>query len=446
MDPVLTMHRPATGAPIAGVCAAIADRTGIDPVIIRVAAALLAVSSGIGVVLYLVAWLLIPREGQDRGILLTHLPALARAPRWVLIVTIAVAVVLVASALGQVAPTTFFPPLILVALWYFGVHRPGQSRRSATTSAWSPPGGPGASVDPRSGAPAPSWPGPTAPPQEPAAAGAGATAAGESDTPTVERPVGPLPGNAPFGADRGRTAARTGPDPRVTAYLAYPDPIGLYAPPRAPSVRRARRVDPQRAGKRTLGMLTLTVVGLLWTGLALLGALHIVAVPAWAWTVGALLVVGCALIVAGWVGRPRGMVAAAVVLAIAATVSTVQAAVPLRVASTAHVAYSSVEDLPAQDSWDVGEATVDLSDLNPVDDATYTARMGAGTLTIVTPPDTHVVVTGEVSMGRMQLGTWASTSSEPGSRTQVISEGSRDGATIEIHASTDVGALVVVSG
>jgi phage shock protein PspC (stress-responsive transcriptional regulator) len=50
---------------IAGVCAGLGRRLGIDPIIIRVAFVAAAVSGGIGVALYLVAWALMPLEGSD---------------------------------------------------------------------------------------------------------------------------------------------------------------------------------------------------------------------------------------------------------------------------------------------------------------------------------------------------------------------------------------------
>ena len=128
MEPVMTMRRPASGAPIAGVCAALAERTGIDPLIIRVAAILLAVSSGIGLVLYVAGWLLIPREGHDRGILLDTFPALATVPRWALLSILAVALVAVAVPVGQLTPTSSFPAVVIGLVYYFGVYRPRHGR------------------------------------------------------------------------------------------------------------------------------------------------------------------------------------------------------------------------------------------------------------------------------------------------------------------------------
>jgi phage shock protein PspC (stress-responsive transcriptional regulator) len=45
---------------LTGVCGGIADYTGIDPTIVRVAFALVALFGGGGVAAYLLAWLIIP--------------------------------------------------------------------------------------------------------------------------------------------------------------------------------------------------------------------------------------------------------------------------------------------------------------------------------------------------------------------------------------------------
>jgi signal transduction histidine kinase len=51
---------------IAGVCAGLGRRMGIDPVILRVAFVVAAAAGGFGILLYALAWLLIPAEGTGR--------------------------------------------------------------------------------------------------------------------------------------------------------------------------------------------------------------------------------------------------------------------------------------------------------------------------------------------------------------------------------------------
>ncbi len=56
--------RPRQGRYVAGVCAALARATNTDPVLWRVVLAVLGFFGGVGVLLYLVGWLVIPAEGD----------------------------------------------------------------------------------------------------------------------------------------------------------------------------------------------------------------------------------------------------------------------------------------------------------------------------------------------------------------------------------------------
>jgi phage shock protein C len=61
--------RPLTGRMVAGVCAGIGDYLGVDPNIVRVIfAALTIFSVGAGALVYLIAWAVIPEEGEKGSI------------------------------------------------------------------------------------------------------------------------------------------------------------------------------------------------------------------------------------------------------------------------------------------------------------------------------------------------------------------------------------------
>jgi phage shock protein PspC (stress-responsive transcriptional regulator) len=62
------LRRAGEGRMIAGVCAGLADHLDVDVVLVRIAVVVLAVVAGIGVPLYLAAWLLVPEEGTDESI------------------------------------------------------------------------------------------------------------------------------------------------------------------------------------------------------------------------------------------------------------------------------------------------------------------------------------------------------------------------------------------
>jgi len=52
---------------VAGVAAAIARQLGVDVTLVRLAFVVSLFFGGLGVLVYLAAWLLIPEEGQERS-------------------------------------------------------------------------------------------------------------------------------------------------------------------------------------------------------------------------------------------------------------------------------------------------------------------------------------------------------------------------------------------
>jgi phage shock protein PspC (stress-responsive transcriptional regulator) len=56
------LERPEEGRLVAGVCAGIARSLDLDPALLRIAAILLALAWGIGILLYLLLWVAIPRR------------------------------------------------------------------------------------------------------------------------------------------------------------------------------------------------------------------------------------------------------------------------------------------------------------------------------------------------------------------------------------------------
>ncbi len=63
MDKKLT--RSTQDQMVGGVAAGIADYLNLDPVIVRLIFVLLTLKSGIGPVLYLILWLIMPEEEED---------------------------------------------------------------------------------------------------------------------------------------------------------------------------------------------------------------------------------------------------------------------------------------------------------------------------------------------------------------------------------------------
>ena len=137
LSSIWTIRRSATDAKLAGLCGGVARHWGVDPVLVRVGAVLLAFSGGIGIVLYLAGWLLIPVEGRDTSTL-DDLPRrlgpehAKKWPKeaWVAVVT--VACVLTFAIFGSAMPFGFGPAVVLALIWYFGYYknRAGKRRRS----------------------------------------------------------------------------------------------------------------------------------------------------------------------------------------------------------------------------------------------------------------------------------------------------------------------------
>ena len=65
MNPSKRLYRIREGRVVAGVCAGIAAYFGIDPTLVRLAFAVFTIFGGAGVLIYLIAWIVIPEEGGD---------------------------------------------------------------------------------------------------------------------------------------------------------------------------------------------------------------------------------------------------------------------------------------------------------------------------------------------------------------------------------------------
>ena len=64
-----TLVRSQKGRMVAGVCAGIADYSGLDVTLVRLIVAVVAVfTGGAGALAYLAAWVIIPGEGQQASI------------------------------------------------------------------------------------------------------------------------------------------------------------------------------------------------------------------------------------------------------------------------------------------------------------------------------------------------------------------------------------------
>ena len=64
-----TLYRTHQGRMVAGVCSGLGEYFGVDPNLIRVIFLVLTVfTAGVGVLIYLLAWIVIPEEGEKTSI------------------------------------------------------------------------------------------------------------------------------------------------------------------------------------------------------------------------------------------------------------------------------------------------------------------------------------------------------------------------------------------
>ncbi|MEL4505142.1 PspC domain-containing protein [Luteococcus sp. H138] len=68
MDSFPALRRSRDDAMLAGVCFAVAKQLRVDPLLVRIATVVLALSSGFGVALYAWAWLVLPQAGRTRSL------------------------------------------------------------------------------------------------------------------------------------------------------------------------------------------------------------------------------------------------------------------------------------------------------------------------------------------------------------------------------------------
>lgn len=113
--PTRLLRRSRTDKVLAGVCGGIGHYFGLDPVIVRIAFVVLAVAGGSGVLVYLVAWLVMPEAGEGAE------PAEAPRREWGDQAPLLIGAALIALGgvilLGQFIPDfgRIFWPMLLVA-------------------------------------------------------------------------------------------------------------------------------------------------------------------------------------------------------------------------------------------------------------------------------------------------------------------------------------------
>uniref|UniRef100_UPI003B3B3AA6 PspC domain-containing protein n=1 Tax=Micromonospora sp. TaxID=1876 RepID=UPI003B3B3AA6 len=135
--------RPRDGRYLAGVCAAIGRATNTDPVLWRVLLAVLGFFGGVGILVYVAAWLIIPGEGDSASPLESML---GRGRSSMSPITVIVLTILVAVSFGYIVTDAFRAVLLGAAILIGGallLNRDGRSGFAAAAPAPAPAGPPG---------------------------------------------------------------------------------------------------------------------------------------------------------------------------------------------------------------------------------------------------------------------------------------------------------------
>jgi phage shock protein PspC (stress-responsive transcriptional regulator) len=389
MEPTAPLRRSTTDAKVAGVCAGLARAWNIDPVILRVGVAALALTGGAGVVLYLAGWLLMPREGQQR----TAPPDAAvenvafenrtfdnkpshdtgtpdapgspsRVTSLVRGATAAVLVLICIGLLARIKPVHAAPAIVMALFCYVAFYRP--RRRARAEAAAHGPG-----LTPLQ-----------APPAGPA---------------TFQASAAPSPGR--HQEDRPLSPEELA-DLHRAQFLAAPDPVGLYTEVPTPPPPARSRPGQSRSARR-LRLACLAAVTLALAVLAAVDSLG-ATVPSPAYLAVALLGVGLCLVAATWLGRARGLLPAGILLSVVVLGSTVASTVE---STQWHPdAVSPITTLPSAPlAQDTGTLAVDLSQVTMTRDATVAARVERGVIAVTVPRNVTVVVRYDIGGGALMV-------------------------------------------
>lgn len=421
-------HRRRDDRKIAGVAAAIARRYRIDPILVRVAFVVSTVFGGIGIMLYLLGWLLLRQEGDETSAaesLIGHGRSSMSKP---LTIVLALALIPASSGLFTAKVSALFS-LAAVAAAVYLLHK----HRGATPGADAP-------VDAVTDAitPMPPTAGYGTAAGQPTTAGhasAGQTTA-TGQTTAAGQPAGAGQGTAPGAGETTPPAW----DPLGVAPFAWdlPEPAPTPPPPPPPKRRRSA-VTP----------ITLALA-LMVAGAGSLVALSSSSIGAPEVAAATLAVIGAGLLVGSFTRGGRGLIAVAIPLAIATYVMSLVPADhfgPNGVGSRTWVV-NGIGELQPTYRHSIGDATLDLRGLTlqDTDVVTTTVQLGLGDLNVLLPPNANVEVHCEAGLGEVNcLGGHASGHDPVQERLDLGADGERGGK-IVLNASVGTGDLAVDRG
>lgn len=228
-------------------------------------------------------------------------------------------------------------------------------------------------------------------------------------------------------------ATQTPPPPPVP-----PPPVPGLTPPPPPVAPRPER-HRSRLG-RLAGSVALIAVGVL--GAADLAGAR---VPASAYLVLPLTVIGAGLVVGGWYGRARSLIVFGAILSVALAITSAAERGIGGASGTVTWQPTAFEQLDRTYTIGTGNARLDLSGVDFTDRSTAVeVSVGVGNLTVILPSNVDVTVEANVDIGNARVlgGQWNGINQ--GRRT--VTDNGADGpggGQLSLRASVDVGDLEV---
>ncbi|NGN94044.1 PspC domain-containing protein [Nocardioides sp. KC13] len=339
-----TTHASPEGRHVAGVAGGIARHFDIDPLLVRVVLVVSVFFGGAGGIVYVAAWLLVPEESAEDGMVPVGPPARN------LLLWIAggiAAISLLGDAFGDTSvPWFWLAVLAVVALWYANRDKLGRKR-----------GGPH-------------------PPPPAASAGSAETAASDAPTATARIDAAPVP----------------------TRHLPAPWAPGSYDP--SAPIRPAGPRRPPLLFGRAIAVAAL-VVGVL----GLVDVADWMPVPTSAYPAALLAVFGAFLVLGAFWGRAGGLIFLGLLALVALPITMIDFS-NFDAGRSVEIHPRTVAALESNYVVDVGEIVVDLSAIDPatLDGRELEIVSELGEITVIVPDDATVAVEAKIgAMGEAQV-------------------------------------------
>ncbi len=439
--------RPTHGRLLAGVSGALARSTNTDPVLWRVIIAVLTIFGGLGVLLYVLGWLLLPADGDTASPVEALLGRGRSATSSTL--TVIVGVVALISA-GAFVSEPFQPGIVgaillgAAALLLLRDQR-GRSRGVMPTA-------------PMASAAGTAEPGQTTPsgeqPMTHTASGAGAPNAEAPagapvppQPPYSQAPYPPPHGASPYGASQ-QTAHQYGSHQYGHQPFAPRGPFAQRGlPPQPPRPTQPPIPPAPKPPRSGLGSLTFSLL-LIVVGALIAIDLTYRSIPPVGYVTAALAVVALGLIIGAWFGRARGLIALGIVLSIALTsLAGLSRFNGNFRTGTVTFAPTAMSQLQREYSQDFGEIMLDLTKLDfaaESEPVNIDVRVQGGNVQILLPRNVDVTVKTHINVGEARV--LGHIRSGVGLGTQTVTDLGPDGeggGTLLINAQVNLGDLEV---